>query len=36
MRIGVAQLNPGQDVTIAFVNVRMNSMELRRDPVNDC
>lgn len=36
MRIDVPQLNPGQDVTIAFVNVRINSMELRHDPVRDC
>lgn len=35
VRMGYPQLNPGQDVTIAFVNIRINSMELRDDPVKD-
>lgn len=35
-RMGVPQLNHDQDVTIAFVNVRIDGTELRDDPVKDC
>lgn len=33
--MGVPQLHPRQAVTVAFVNVRINVMELRDDPGRD-
>lgn len=34
--MGAPQLHPGQDVTVAFVNARINGTELRHGPAKDC